>query len=240
MVAWALSSCKRVGPVQGSKSPKSGKEGFGVEKLPFPKPPKKGDFSRKIPISLQGSTRKVGIFGSKRPFLGHWEMEFFDPETLFCRLGDFDPCTGPTRSQLSSSRDTLAPATGFLDLCRLRSEATWLHGQRIGRRVVGTCYRRPNPKYFSGGSPTLTLQSLFFRFPCFLFYFFSFAVFPAFLYAFPFFSKDFEGSAEREILFFVFSRGVLAFLARKQGLEGRASSSKVTPKSDLLTRKGHF
>ena len=48
---------------------------------------------------------------------------------------------------------------------------------------------------------TLTLQSLFF--------FFRFAVFLAFLCVFPFFPKDFKGSAEREIL--VFFRGVLVF-----------------------------
>ena len=79
--------CERVGPAQGSKSPKSGKEGFGVKKLPFPKAPEKGDLSRKIPISLQGSTRKMGIFRLKSPFsgaVGKWE--FFDPETLFSRF----------------------------------------------------------------------------------------------------------------------------------------------------------
>ena len=31
-------ACERVRPLQGSKSRKSGKEGFGVKKLPFPSP----------------------------------------------------------------------------------------------------------------------------------------------------------------------------------------------------------
>ena len=65
--------CESVRNLQGSKSPKSGKEGFWGEKLPFPNVPDMGAFSQKIPIS-QGSTRKVEIF-SKRPFL--WDMGVF-------------------------------------------------------------------------------------------------------------------------------------------------------------------
>ena len=36
--------CEPPDPVQGSKSPKPGKEGFGVEKPPFPTTPGKGQF----------------------------------------------------------------------------------------------------------------------------------------------------------------------------------------------------
>ena len=46
------SFAKASAPLQGPKSPKSGKEGFGVRKLPFPNAPAKGDLSRKIPIFL--------------------------------------------------------------------------------------------------------------------------------------------------------------------------------------------
>ena len=59
-------------PVQGSKSPKSGKEGFGVKKLPFPNAPEKSDLSRKIPIFLVEPCREMGIFRLKSPEnLGH-------------------------------------------------------------------------------------------------------------------------------------------------------------------------
>ena len=85
--------CERVGPVQGSKSPKSGKEGFGVKKLPFPSASEKGDLSQKIPIFPVEPCREMGIFWR----IGKWE--FFDPEPSFPYFGDFDPCTGPTRSQ---------------------------------------------------------------------------------------------------------------------------------------------
>ena len=97
-------SCKRVGPVQGSKSPKSGKEGFRVRKPPFPHAPEKGDLSQKIPISLQGSTRKMGIFRLKVPFSGALgNGSFLTLKPSFPGFGDFDPCAGPTRSQHRSS-----------------------------------------------------------------------------------------------------------------------------------------
>ena len=73
----ATQICESVGPLQGSKSPKSGKEGFGAKKLPFPSVPEMGALSQKIPISPQGSTRKMGFLDSKRPFLGRLEMGVF-------------------------------------------------------------------------------------------------------------------------------------------------------------------
>ena len=104
--------CERVGPVQGSKIPKIGKEGFGVQKLPFPKAAEKGDLSQKIRISLQGSTRKMGIFRLKSPFsaaLGNGS--FWTPKPSFPDFGDFDPCAGPTRSQL----ERLPSLSSFID-----------------------------------------------------------------------------------------------------------------------------
>ena len=84
--------CESADPLQGSKSPKSGKEGFGVKKLPFPIVPEKGGLSPIIPISLQGATRKMGIVGLKPPFsgtIGNGSFFFFDPETLFSRFWGF-------------------------------------------------------------------------------------------------------------------------------------------------------
>ena len=97
MVRTTRKLCERAGPVHG---PKSGKEGFGVKKLPFLNAPEKGDLSQKIPISLQGSTRKKGIFRLKLPFSGALgNGSFLTPKPSFPDFGDFDPCTGPVRSQ---------------------------------------------------------------------------------------------------------------------------------------------
>ena len=54
-------SCERVGPAQGSKSPKSGKEGFSVKKHPFPNALEKGTLSQKIPIFLVEPCGEMGI-----------------------------------------------------------------------------------------------------------------------------------------------------------------------------------
>ena len=87
--------CERVGPVQGSKSPKSGKEGFGVQKLPFPSASEKGDLSQKIPIFLVEPCRDMGIFDPNRPFLTHWEMGVFGLRNpLFPILGILTPVQG--------------------------------------------------------------------------------------------------------------------------------------------------
>ena len=57
--------------LQGSKTAKSGKEGFRVNKPHFPSHQKKRCVSiQNIPISLQGTTWKMGFSDSKRPFLG--------------------------------------------------------------------------------------------------------------------------------------------------------------------------
>ena len=61
-----------------SKSPKSGKEGFRVKKLPFPNAPEKGDLSKKKSTFFYRPPQgKWGFLDSNRPFLGHWEMGVF-------------------------------------------------------------------------------------------------------------------------------------------------------------------
>ena len=76
--------------LQGSKTPKSGKEGFGVKKPPFPPTPEKGVSSQKIPISKQGTTGEMGIFLTRDAlFWGGGKWGFFDSETLFSRFWGF-------------------------------------------------------------------------------------------------------------------------------------------------------
>ena len=89
------SHCESVCPLQGSKTPKSGKEGFGVKKPPFPPTPEKGVSSRKIPISLQGTTGKMGIFRLKTPFSGvGGNGGFLTPKPSFPDLGFLTPVRG--------------------------------------------------------------------------------------------------------------------------------------------------
>ena len=98
----AINICESVGTAQGSKSPKSGKEGFGVKKLPFPIASEKGALSRKIPISRVEPCREMGIFRLKAPFseaMGNGS--FLTPKPSFPDFGDFDPCTVPTLSQIN-------------------------------------------------------------------------------------------------------------------------------------------
>ena len=84
-------------PLQGSKSPKSGKEGFGVKKLPFPSVPEMGALSQKIPVSLHTSTRRMGIFRLKAPISGTLgNGSFLTPKPSFPDFGDFDPCRRPS------------------------------------------------------------------------------------------------------------------------------------------------
>ena len=60
----------------GAKSPKSGKEDVGALKPPLPTTPEKGAASEKIPISMQSTTRKVGIFDSSALFWGGGKWGF--------------------------------------------------------------------------------------------------------------------------------------------------------------------
>ena len=48
-------------PLQGPKAPKIGKRGSRSKKTPFPTTLEKGALSQEIPISIQSTTRKMGI-----------------------------------------------------------------------------------------------------------------------------------------------------------------------------------
>ena len=56
--------CESVRPLQGSKSPKLGKEGLEVKKLPFPSVPEMSALSQENPIFLDNvePCREMGIF----------------------------------------------------------------------------------------------------------------------------------------------------------------------------------
>ena len=88
---WAW-GCESVRPLQGSKSPKSGKDGFGVKKLPLPSVPEMGALSQKNPHFSTGLRKEMGIFlPQSAHFLGTWKWGFLDPETLFSRFWRFWP-----------------------------------------------------------------------------------------------------------------------------------------------------
>ena len=61
--------CEPLGPVQGSKSPKSGKEGFGVEKPQFPRPRTRPVWVRKSLFPYRAPHKKWG-FSDSKPFSG--------------------------------------------------------------------------------------------------------------------------------------------------------------------------
>ena len=71
--------------LQGSKSPKAGKQGFGVEKLPCPLTLKKGASSQQNSMLLKGTIGKPGVFDSEHPLLGWWEMGVFWPTAFLQR-----------------------------------------------------------------------------------------------------------------------------------------------------------
>ena len=100
------------GPLgEGSKSPISGKEGFGVKKLPFHSAPEMGALSqKKSPLSLWSPAEKWGFFDSKRPFLGQGEMGVFWPRNpLFPILAILTPVGGGARSQGTSAERNCPP-----------------------------------------------------------------------------------------------------------------------------------
>ena len=93
--------CESADPLQSSKSPNSGKEGVGVNELPFPVAPEKDALSEIIPISLQGTARKMRIFGLKAPFSGAIGIgSFLTPKPSFPDFGDFDLWRGSADSQM--------------------------------------------------------------------------------------------------------------------------------------------
>ena len=88
----AREPCKSVCPLQGSKAPKSGKEGFGVKKPPFPPHPRKRSSRvKKSPFSLYRCTCiENGDFLTRDAlFWGGGKWGFFDSETLFSRFWGF-------------------------------------------------------------------------------------------------------------------------------------------------------
>ena len=83
-------------PPTGVKIPKIGKEGFGVQKLPFPIASEKGVRVKKSPFLHSTPQGKWGIFLTRNAlFWGDGKWEFLDPETLFPDFGDFDSCQEP-------------------------------------------------------------------------------------------------------------------------------------------------
>ena len=91
---------KSVRPVQGSRSPNSGKEGFGVKQPPFPATPVKGALSQESPFLCRAPQGKWGFLTQKTLCLDGGKWGFLEtPKPSFPHLGDFDPCAGPTDSQ---------------------------------------------------------------------------------------------------------------------------------------------
>ena len=82
------------------KNPKIGKREFRSQKTPICPTPEKGVSSQKIPISIQGTTGKMGIFWLQTPFSGvGGNGGFLTPKPSFPDFGVFDPCKGQTDSQ---------------------------------------------------------------------------------------------------------------------------------------------
>ena len=84
---------------QGPESPFPGKEGFGVQKPPFPLVLEKGVFcQKKILFFYKGTHREWGFLDRKLPFSNLCEGEgkwwFLDPKTLFSRKWGFGPLSG--------------------------------------------------------------------------------------------------------------------------------------------------
>ena len=70
---------KASAPYRGQNRQNRGKRVPWSKNSHFQVPQKWVLWVKKIPISLQGSTRNWGFFDSKRPFLGHLEMGVFWP-----------------------------------------------------------------------------------------------------------------------------------------------------------------
>ena len=90
-------------PPTGVRITKSGNEGFGVKKLPFPSAPEKGALSQKFPHFPCGALYRNGDLLTQSALFWHWEMglfgTFLTPKPSFPDFGDFDPFRGRTRSQ---------------------------------------------------------------------------------------------------------------------------------------------
>ena len=90
--------CESVCPLQGSKSPKSGKEGFGVKKTPiFSQCPRNGRFESKNPNFSTGLHKENGDFLTQSAHLGALgNGSSLTPEPSFPDFGNFDFCRART------------------------------------------------------------------------------------------------------------------------------------------------
>ena len=86
--------------LQGSKSPKSGKEGSGAQKLPFPLPQKRAFRVKKSHFSTGHHKENGDFFDLNRPgAMGNGS--FWTPKPSFPNFGDFDPRRGSKSLQVS-------------------------------------------------------------------------------------------------------------------------------------------
>ena len=80
------------------QSPFSGKEGFGVQKFPFPLSLEKGVFGQKSPFFCKGTQRKWAFLDQKLPFPARVRAEgnvgFGTPKPSFPENGDSGPVWG--------------------------------------------------------------------------------------------------------------------------------------------------
>ena len=134
-----------------------------------------------------------------------------------------------------ASACTLVPVFDTEEHPNVPSFRFWVPGNiRQNHPLETTLLRTPELfDMFRAGQKPLTLQSLlfFFRFPCF---FCCFPICLAFLWVFPFLSKDFRGSAERKTLAFF---GVsLAF--SKQSRRARDILERKSVKERKRAQKG--
>ena len=128
--------CESVCPLQGSESPKSGKEGFRVKCSHFPMPQKWALWVKKIPISLQGSTRKMGILWLKAPISGALgNGSFLTLQPSFPYFSDFDPCRGQMLSQTMVAKP-LWGNTPFGDTRGMMSGRSGLNAHPRASRIL--------------------------------------------------------------------------------------------------------
>ena len=79
------------------------REKFRGQKTPVSQCPRKGRFESKNPHFSTGLQKENGDFLTQIAlFWGIGKWEFLTPKPSFPDFGDFDPCTGPTRSQVNA------------------------------------------------------------------------------------------------------------------------------------------
>ena len=110
----AVRGSHKSGKCEGSKTPKSGKEGFGVKKHPFPLPETSVSSQKNTHFPCGALQRNGDFIDSKCPFLGWWEMVFWLREKLGVFSIPFDPCTGQTDSQPERQKIARTAPKNFL------------------------------------------------------------------------------------------------------------------------------